>query len=85
MNKKIASKLAFSGQHWTGLYIEKCKNSVSEVLIKISISLLNFSTESAKKPSIYGLLFFIAICSPKNDYISFPMKWEVSSKTVTLL
>ena len=85
MKKKNCIKFAFSGQHWTGLSIEKCKNSVSAVLIKKSISVLNFSTESAKKTSIYGLLFFIAISSPKNDYISFPLKWEISSKTVTIL
>ena len=28
---------------------------------------MNFSTESAKKPTIYYLLFLIAIYSPKND------------------
>ena len=31
------------------------------------ISVLNFSTESAKKPTIYDLLFLIAIYAPKND------------------
>ena len=37
------------------------------MLIKTLISVLNFSTESAKKPTIYDLLFLIAIYSPKND------------------
>ena len=36
-------------------------------LIKISILVLNFSTESAEKPKNYDLLFLIAIYSPKND------------------
>ena len=44
----------------------KTKNSVFGVLIKISISLLNFSTESAKKPTIYDLMFLIVIYAPKN-------------------
>ena len=60
-------KFAFSGRHWTGLSNEKFKNSGFRVLIKISISVLNFSTESVKKPRIYDLLFLIATCSPKND------------------
>ena len=45
-------KFAFSGKHWTGLSIEKCKNSVFVVLIKISISVLNFSPEWAKKTNL---------------------------------
>ena len=36
-------------------------------LIKISISVQNFSTESAEKSTIYNLLFLVAIYSPKND------------------
>ena len=44
----------------------KCKNSVFGVLMKISISVLNFSTESAKETTIYELLFLITISSPKN-------------------
>ena len=35
--------------------------------MKISISVLNFSTESAEKPTIYDLLFCIVIYSLKND------------------
>ena len=45
----------------------KCKNSVFGVLMKISISVLNFSTESAKETTIYELLFLITISSPKNN------------------
>ena len=35
--------------------------------MKNSISVLNFSTESAKKWIIYGFLFLIALYSAKND------------------
>ena len=35
--------------------------------MKTSNSVLNFSTELAKKPSMYILLFLSALCSPKND------------------
>ena len=35
--------------------------------MKNSISVLNFSTESAKKSIIYGFLFLIALYSAKND------------------
>ena len=50
--QKFCMKFAFSGQHWTGLSMEKCKNSIFGVLIKVSILALNFSTESVKKPSV---------------------------------
>ena len=43
------------------------KSPFSVNLIKISISVLNFSTESTKKPTIYDSLFLIAIYSPEND------------------
>ena len=45
--QKFCIKFAFSVQHWTGLSIEKYKTSVFGVLIKVLISVLNFSTESA--------------------------------------
>ena len=32
-----------------------------------SFSVLNFSTESAKKTTIYDFIFLIALYSPKND------------------
>ena len=35
--------------------------------MEISISVLNFSTESAEKSAIYDMLFLTAIYSPKND------------------
>ena len=35
--------------------------------MKISVLVLNFSAESAKKPTIYNLLFLIAIYFPKNN------------------
>ena len=65
--QKFCIKFACSGQYWTGKSIEKCKNPVFGVLIKITIWVLNFITESAKKPKVYHLLFFTAIYSPKND------------------
>ena len=39
--------------------------------MKISTSLLDFSTESAEKPNIYELLFLVAIYSPENDNKNF--------------
>ena len=42
-----------SGQHWTGQTIAECeKISFWGNLIKMSISVLRFSTESAEKPTI---------------------------------
>ena len=55
--QKFYVKIAFWGQHLTGLSIEKFKNSVFVVLKK----------KSAKKPTIYDSLFLIAIYSPIND------------------
>ena len=43
---------------------------------------INFSNESAKKPTIYDLLFLVAICSSKIDYKHLS---EISTRTVTLL
>ena len=43
------------------------KNQFLGFLIKISISVLNLSTESAEETVIYDLLFLNAIYSPKND------------------
>ena len=45
--------IAFSGHHSTEQFIEECKKfSFWRNLIKISLSILNFSTESAEKPII---------------------------------
>ena len=49
------------------LYIQICENSVFGVSIKMSIPVLNFSVESAKKLTLYDLLFLIAIYSPNSD------------------
>ena len=62
-DQKFYIKVAFSGQHWTGLSIEKFKNSVFGVLLKISFSLLN----QLKKTTIYYLLLLLAFYSPKNN------------------
>ena len=43
---------------------------------------INFNNESAKKPTIYDLMFLVAICSSKIDYKHLP---EISIRTVTLL
>ena len=50
----------------------RSKNTKKSVLgvfycTKISISVLNFSTESAKKPTVYDLPFLFAIYSARND------------------
>ena len=48
--------------------IEECRIfSLLENLIKISISVLNFSTESAEKPKTLNSLFLIATYSSKNQ------------------
>ena len=66
--QKCYIKFAFSGQHWTRLSMEKCKkNQFLGCLIKTSISVLNSNNESAKKPTVYDLLFLIAIYYPKNQ------------------
>ena len=49
------------------IYQKMQKKSVFGVFNKISISVLNFSTNSAKKPTNYDLVFLTAIYSPKND------------------
>ena len=36
-------------------------------LIKLSMPVLNFSTKSGEKPTIYDLLFLVLIYSPKNN------------------
>ena len=36
-------------------------------LIKLSMSVLNFSTKSGEKPTTYDFLFLVVIYSPKND------------------
>ena len=55
MNKKFSIKLTY--------YLSK---NIKD-LIKTYISVLNFSTESAKKLTIYDLLFLIALYSSKTD------------------
>ena len=66
--KKLCTRLAISGQHWTGLSTEKFTAfQFLGCLIKISVSVLHSSTESAKKPSIYGLLIPNVIYSSNND------------------
>ena len=67
MNKNVASNLPSEGSIEQD-YIVKCeKLQFWRCLIKISISVLNFSIESVKKPTVYDLLHLIAIYSPKND------------------
>ena len=67
MEQKFFIKFAFSGQHWNWLSTEKCnKSQFLGCLIKIYISVLNFSTESAKKLTVCNLLFLITLYSPKN-------------------
>ena len=64
--KKFCTNVFFSGQQWTGLSIRKRKKiQFLTCFIKMFISVLNFSTVSAKRPTIYDLLFPIALYSPK--------------------
>ena len=84
-NQKLYIMLAFafSGQQWTELSTEKLKNSVSGELIKISISVLNFSTKSDNKQQ------FMTCCSSLQFIllkmtISIFLKWEISTITVIL-
>ena len=52
-DQNFCIKTALSGQHGTGQTIDEFgKVSFRGNLIKISISVLSFSTESAKKPTI---------------------------------
>ena len=68
MNKNLASDLLSQ----CSIEQDYLSNNVKKVqilrcLTKISISVLNFNAESVGKPTIYDLLFLIAICSLKND------------------
>ena len=68
MNKNFLSNLLSQGSIEQG-YLS---NNVKKIqflgcLIKTSISVLTFSTGSAKERTIYDLLFLIAIYSPKNN------------------
>ena len=65
MNKNFQKNCFLSAP--TGLSFEKYKKSVFVVLTKTSILVLNFNKESAKKPTVYVLLFFIAVYYPKDD------------------
>ena len=65
--QRFSIKFAFSGQHWTRLSIKECKKIQFLGCLKISISVVKFSTESANERKIYDLLLLIAIYSPKND------------------
>ena len=52
-DQNFAIKTAFSGKHWTEQTIDEFeKFSFLGNLIKISVSVLYFSTESAEKPTI---------------------------------
>ena len=79
---KILHKICFSGLHWTGLSIETCENWVFGASIKMSILVLNFSTESEKELTLYdtcSLLQFILLTMT----INIPLKWKISTTTVT--
>ena len=67
MNKNFAQNLFSQGRIEQDYLLKNVKVQFLGVLIKISISVLNFSTESAKKPTVYDLLFLITIYYPKND------------------
>ena len=62
MNKNFASSLLSQGSIEQDYLSKNVKNLK---FLKIQISVLNFSTESAKKATINNLLFLIALYSPK--------------------
>ena len=65
MNKNFASKLLFQfGVEWD--YLSKNVWNIS--LFRVYSKNINFRTESAKKPTIYGFLFVIAICHESLRY-----------------
>ena len=66
MNESLAPNLLSQGIIEQDYLSKNIKKSVFVVLIKASIDVVNFSTELAKKPTIYDLLFLIAIYSPEN-------------------
>ena len=59
-----------AASNWT-VYQKMWKSSVLVNLIKISVSVPNFSTESVGKPTIYDLLFLLTIYSPKMTISTF--------------
>ena len=67
MNESLAPNLLSQGIIEQNFSSKNIKKSVFVVLTKASIYVVNFSTELAKKPTIYDLLFLIAIYSPEND------------------
>ena len=67
MTKNFATKLLSQGS----IELDNVSKNAKKIpflgnLIKISISVLNFSAESVEKSTIYDLLFLVAIYSPKN-------------------
>ena len=67
MTKNFPSKLLSQGS----IELDNVSKNAKKIpflgnLIKISISVLNFSAESVEKSTIYDLLFLVAIYSPKN-------------------
>ena len=68
MNKNFLSNLLSQDSMEQSYLSNNVKNfSFGGCLIKTSISVLTFTTESAKERTIYDLLFLIAFYSPKND------------------
>ena len=66
MNKILLLNLLSQGSNKQGYLLSNIKKfQFLERLIKVSISVLNFSTESANKRTIYDLLFLFVIYSPK--------------------
>ena len=64
--QKFCKKIAFQGSIEQD-YLSKRENSVFRVSIKMSIPVLDFSTESAKELTLYDFLFLITIYSSNND------------------
>ena len=68
MKKHFLSNLLSQGSIEQGYLSSNVKkNQFLVCLIKTFISVLTFSTDSAKERTVYDLLCLIAIYSPKND------------------
>ena len=79
--QKFCIKFAFSGRHWTEISTKKFKKfQLFMCLIKIWISVLNFSTESAKLQNqqfipCYSSLHFILLKMTNKKHL----RWVIST------
>ena len=80
MNKNFLSNLLSQDSIEQSYLSNNVQNfSFGGCLIKTSVSVLTFTTKSAKERTIYDLLFLIAIYSPKNE-MDIPVELEISTQ-----